>query len=244
MGATVDCLGVVRRLRHANGKSHVDLWAQIRQEQRSRLQPTWVGSHLSRDDFIRKFGLRNEWRRITNDVADNACSQFANSLLDPKYASSMQEGDATHRRILELLSTRAAKILGAKNQEAHPCVKAYQNFKEARAQSLSQQAGEGNSGSVKKVAGRTRVPGSNIGHGHKQTCQEWFAQLVAEGSDGPHKWQRQGLDLSCEKCGLRLLHTKNHKVLQLREATPCGANGPGQFQDVRSSHNMQLQGQM
>ena len=92
--STVDCLGVVRRLRHANGKSHVDLWAQIRQERPSRLQPTWVGSHLSRDDFIRKFGLKNEWRRITNDVADNACSQFANSLLDPKYASSMQEGDA------------------------------------------------------------------------------------------------------------------------------------------------------
>ena len=242
--ATVDCLGVVRRLRHAFGKLHVDLWAQIRQEQPSRLQPTWVGSHLSRDEFIRKFGFKNEWRRTTNDVADKACSQFANSLLDPKYASSVQERDVTHRKILELLSTRAAKVLGAKNQEAHPCVKAYQNFKDARAQSLSQQVGEGKSGSVKKVAGRTRVPGSNIGHGHTQTCQEWFAQLVAEGSDSPHQWQWQGLDLTCEKCGLRLLHSKNRKVLQQREATPRGADGPGQFEDVHSSHNMQLQGQL
>ena len=243
--ATVDCLGVVRRLAQCKGKAHADLWAAIKAEKHSRLEATWVTSHLTPTQFVSRFGEAQAWRQVTNAVADEACSSFAGSLVDAGFAAKMHELDTVHRKVLDVLSARAAKILGAKKLAAHPCVKAYLELKEAQAAKKSAQAEtDADKKDSKTSQKKQRAVGTNVGHGHTQTYQEWFEQLIQGTSTSSHKWKWSGLDLKCERCGFKLLHTRNRKVLQQREATPCGADGPGLFQSVHISHHMQLQGQV
>ena len=243
--ATVDCLGVVRRLAQCKGKAHADLWAAIKAEEHSRLEATWVASHLTPSQFVSRFGEAQAWRQVTNEVADEACSAFAGSLVDAGLAARMHELDTVHRKVLDVLSARAAKILGAKKHAAHPCVKAYLELKEAQATTKPAQAeAVADNKDSKTSQKKHRGVGTNVGHGHTQTYQEWFEQLTQSTTTSNHKWKWSGLDLKCERCGFKLLHTRNRKVLQQREATPCGADGPGLFQNVHVSHHMQLQGQV
>ncbi|CAE7366551.1 unnamed protein product, partial [Symbiodinium microadriaticum] len=177
--ATVDCLGVVRRLAQCKGKAHADLWAAIKAEKHSRLEATWVASHLTPMQFVSRFGEDQAWRQVTNEVADEACSSFAGSLVDAGLAARMHELDTVHRKVLDVLSARAAKILGAKKLAAHPCVKAYLELKEAQAAKKPAQAetvaDKKDSNTSQK---KHRAVGTNVGHGHTQTYQEWFEQLT------------------------------------------------------------------
>ena len=243
--ATVDCLGVVSRLAHCKGKAHADLWAAIKAEKHSRLKATWVASHLTSEQFVSRFGEDQAWRQQANEVADEACSSFAGSLVDAGFATRMHELDTVHKKVLDVLSERAARILGAKKLAAHPCVKAYLELKEVQAAKKSTQAETAADQKASKTTPKKhRGSGTNVGHGHAQTYQEWFEQLTQGTTTSNHKWKWSGPDLKCERCGFKLLHTRNRKVLQQREATPCGADGPGLFPNVHVSHHMQLQEQV
>ena len=243
--ATVDCLGVVSRLAHCKGKAHADLWAAIKAEKHTRLKATWVASHLTPEQFVSRFGEDQAWRQQANEVADEACSSFAGSLVDAGFATRMHELDTVHKKVLDVLSERAARILGAKKLAAHPCVKAYLELKEVQAAKKPTQAETVAAQKASKTTPKKhRGSGTNVGHGHAQTYQEWFEQLTQGTSTSNHKWKWSGPDLKCERCGFKLLHTRNRKVLQQREATPCGADGPGLFQNVHVSHHMQLQEQV
>ena len=243
--ATVDCLGVVSRLAHCKGKAHADLWAAIKAEKHSRLKATWVASHLTPAQFVSRFGEDQAWRQVTNEVADEACSSFAGSLVDAGFATRMHELDTVHKKVLDVLSERAARILGAKKLAAHPCVKAYLELKEVQAAKKPTQAETvADQKASKTTPKKHRGSGTNVGHGHAQTYQEWFEQLTQGTTASNHKWKWSGPDLKCERCGFKLLHTRNRKVLQQREATPCGADGPGLFPNVHVSRHMQLQEQV
>ncbi|CAE7947685.1 unnamed protein product, partial [Symbiodinium sp. KB8] len=245
LGAAKLVPGVVRRLAQCKGKAHADLWAAIKAEKHTRLEATWVASHLTPSQFVSRFGEAQAWRQVTNEVADEACSSFAGSLVDAGLAARMRELDTVHRKVLDVLSARAAKILGAKKLAAHPCVKAYLELKEAQAAKKPAHAEtDADKKDSKTSQKKHRAVGTNVGHGHTQTYQEWFEQLTQGTTTSNHKWKWSGLDLKCERCGFKLLHTRNRKVLQQTEATPCGADGPGLFQSVHVSHNVQLQGQV
>ncbi|OLP99123.1 hypothetical protein AK812_SmicGene18339 [Symbiodinium microadriaticum] len=177
--ATVDCLGVVSMLAHCKGKAHADLWATIKAEKHSRLKATWVASHLTPAQFVSRFGEDQAWRQQANEVADEACSSFAGSLVDAGFATRMHELDTVHKKVLDVLSERAARILGAKKLAAHPCVKAYLELREVQAAKRPTQAetvaGQKESKTTHK---KHRGSGTNVGHGHAQTYQEWFEQLT------------------------------------------------------------------
>ena len=209
------------------------------------LKATWVASHLTPAQFVSRFGEDQAWRQVTNEVADEACSSFAGSLVDAGFATRMHELDTVHKKVLDVLSERAARILGAKKLAAHPCVKAYLELKEVQAAKKPTQAETvADQKASKTTPKKHRGSGTNVGHGHAQTYQEWFEQLTQGTTTSNHKWKWSGPDLKCERCGFKLLHTRNRKVLQQREATPCGADGPGLFPNVHVSHHMQLQEQV
>ncbi|CAE7835700.1 unnamed protein product [Symbiodinium sp. CCMP2592] len=232
---TMDCLGVHKRLRGTcQGKFHADLWEQVRQQDPQRLKTVWINSHLGEREFVEKFGADQLWRRDTNAVADKLCNDLAHKLANHQGARTLHAEDAVFEATLELLSGRAAKVLTSQGDEAHPCVKSFEAAKAAK-----KQASQVDIGGKPRLC-RKRI-GANVGHGHTQSQAEWFLTLVHRAQDASgHSWRWQGLDLSCERCSLKLLHSKNRKVLEARAATPCGADGPATFDGVHATHCVEM----
>ncbi|CAE7218802.1 unnamed protein product, partial [Symbiodinium sp. KB8] len=182
-----------------------------------------VSTRSSVANVMGSFMLTFVNRRITNAAADKLCNTFA---------SKLNAEDVQFKRNLELLSIRAAN--------AYPCFQAYERSKEAKKRSYRDCTGDEPRLCKKR-------PGANIGYGHTQTTHEWFNDLIkgnVADAANRHEWKWQGLDVVCNLCSLRLLHSKNRKVIAARALTPCGADGPARFTGVHESHNLVLKGQL
>ena len=110
---TLDCEGVLRRIRRRNpGHSNRDLLDPVR-DVAHRLQLTWINSHLGRKAFEAKFGHGKEWRRQANFAVDELVKNRALRIAGPTVQASVRMWDRQVQEVLQFLGQRVSFLLTA-----------------------------------------------------------------------------------------------------------------------------------
>ena len=112
---TLDCKGVVNAWLKGSGFAFQGSWADHRQD-RSRVQPVWINSHLDAETFSKRFSYP-DWRRLINHQADVLCGELAAALTDPAHKSKVKKVDKLAISISLCLAQRIQVLYQAKGKD-------------------------------------------------------------------------------------------------------------------------------
>ena len=107
---TGDCKPALKTLtKKSFQKTTPAFWGPV-WEDRGRIRPTWVKSHLTSREFEIRFGFSQLWRHHTNQCADELAGKRA-ATIPPVAGRKVQDLDRLVTRICDYLASRAVVVL-------------------------------------------------------------------------------------------------------------------------------------
>ena len=107
---TGDCKPALRTLsKKSFQKTTPVFWGPV-WEDRGRIRPTWVKSHLTSREFEIKFGFSQLWRHQANQYADELAGKRA-AIISPAAGRKVQDLDRLVTKICDYLASRAVVVL-------------------------------------------------------------------------------------------------------------------------------------
>ena len=107
---TGDCKPALRTLsKQSFQKTTPAFWGPV-WEDRGRISPTWVKSHLTSREFEMRFGFSQLWRHQANQCADELAGKRA-ATISPVAGRKVQDLDRLVTRICDYLASRAVVVL-------------------------------------------------------------------------------------------------------------------------------------
>ena len=107
---TGDCKPALRTLaKKSFQKTTPAFWGPV-WEDRGRIRPTWVKSHLTSREFEIRFGFSQLWRHQANQCADELAGKRA-ATIPPVAGRKVQDLDRLVTRICDYLASRAVVVL-------------------------------------------------------------------------------------------------------------------------------------
>ena len=224
---TLDCEGVLRRIRRRNpGHSNRDLLDPVR-DVAHRLQLTWINSHLGRKAFEAKFGHGKEWRRQANFAVDELVKNRALRIAGPTVQASVRMWDRQVQEVLQFLGQRVSFLLTADEAD--------------KAEVLFQPRADRTGRGAPRAMSTDRVDDTKLSR------RQQLELLLQEGTRGGHCWKEShrgctNLTISCSKCGLYVQQNDNACIFDRKTKQLCAGLAMDALPGMHPSHKLESLG--
>ena len=112
LDVTTDSQSVCKRLNRKSLKgASMDLFDRFTST-KNQIDPCWVNSHLTKNEFETKFSANQEWIRILNAKADDLVGRRAQKERNIPEEIEIKARDAVARQVNTLLASRVEALLG------------------------------------------------------------------------------------------------------------------------------------